>query len=242
MPTAEALIEALKAEHDREQTLVESLSETERARNGTYDHWSAKDLVAHLNAWKEQVVLYLREDPDAVSESTDEEVETANAAFFAAYHGEAWTSILEDSGAIQERLIAELRRFSESDLDDKQRFPWQEGLPLWRRLAGWIFTHPWVHLAEYALERENPEGAAAEVQKMVAAGHRVSDDAHWSGALHYNAARILARAGALNQAFQHLEAALRHRTDLIEGSKQDVDLTALRSDERLAKLYASLEN
>lgn len=242
MPTAEDLIRALNVERNREQALVETLSETERARHGTYAHWSAKDLLAHINAWKHQVVLYLREDPAAVSEATDEDVERANVAFFQAYEEREWGFVLDDAASIHQILTAELRRLSESELDDTQRFPWQEGLPLWRRLGGWIIVHPMMHLAEHDLEKGDLEAATAEVHQMAVAGLQVSDHRHWTGALEYNTACILARAEAWDEALQHLEAALKQRPDLIEGSKQDANLTSLRSDPRLTDLYASLES
>jgi hypothetical protein len=241
MPTAEDLIKALEAERDREHSLVETLSESERARQGTYDDWSAKDLLAHINAWKRQVVLDLREDPEAVPESTDEEVETANVAFYEANHSRPWDSILSDSESIHQSLVGELDMLSASELSETHRFPWQEGLPLWRRLAGWIFTHPWIHLAEHALAKEDFQGAENEAHQMVSAGRLISDDPDWTGALEYNAACIFARAGALDQAFQRLETALQHREDLIEASLQEDDLALLRSDERLEKIYASFK-
>jgi hypothetical protein len=241
MPTAQDLIEALNAEHGREQTLVDSLSESEQSRVGTYDHWSAKDLLAHISAWKHQVVLYLQEDPMAVSEATDEDVESANVAFFKAHNDQTWDSILSDMESVHQNLVDELQRLSESELADRERFPWQEGLPLWRRLAGWIFTHPWMHLAEHALEKGDREGAVGEARHMVEAGRLLSDDRHWTGAVKYNTACIFARAGALDMALQHLESALKQRPDLIEASKQDDDLALLRADDRLVQMYAALE-
>lgn len=47
------LIELLLQMHARQQELVRDLSDQQREASGTPEHWSAKDLIAHITAWQQ---------------------------------------------------------------------------------------------------------------------------------------------------------------------------------------------
>jgi DinB superfamily len=241
MEDAKSLIDALAAEFAHERSFIDGLPETSRHGHGTPDAWSAKDLQDHITAWKHQTVLRLREDPSAVVEESDEDTDRANAEFMAGSAAQSWETVLAAAHTTHATLNQALPELSDSELADTERYAWQDGLPLWRRLAGTLLLHPWMHLAEHAIERGQPDTAAAEALAMVENLEPVSGAPDWAGVIHYNAACILSRAGHLDQALDQLQAGLTIRPDMIAWSKQDSDLEPLRSDDRLASLYASLE-
>jgi tetratricopeptide (TPR) repeat protein len=242
MSTATRFIEALNAERARERAFVEALPDSERSRIGTFERWSAKDLMAHITAWKRQAVLRLTGDPSALPEQSNEDVESANTEFWRAFSERPWEPILADADATHAGLLAALQPLSDAELAAEDRFPWQSGTPLWRHLAGTLLMHPFMHLAEHAIEMGQSEAAVAEVEAMLESLEPVSDLPSWVGVLRYNSACIFARAGRTDDAFRLLEQALRDRPDLVDWSKQDSDLDSLRGLPRMEQLYADLES
>jgi hypothetical protein len=186
--------------------------------------------------------LRLREDPSAVVEESEEDTDRSNAVFFDSFAGRSWEDILNDSEATHQELTAALGALDEADLAQSDRYPWQDGQALWRRLAGTILIHPWMHLAEHALERGDGRAAVAEADAMLDHLSSLAELPSWIGVLYYNAACLSARAGQADKALSLLRQGLETRPDLVEWSKQDADLESLHSDDRLAQLYASLES
>jgi hypothetical protein len=240
--TAKDLIKALSAEYARERSFLDALPSASRSNHGTPDAWSALDLQGHITAWKHQALLRLREDPSAVVEESEEDTDRSNAVFFDSFAGRSWEDILNDSEATHQELTAALGALDEADLAQSDRYPWQDGQALWRRLAGTILIHPWMHLAEHALERGDGRAAVAEADAMLDHLSSLAELPSWIGVLYYNAACLSARAGQADKALSLLRQGLETRPDLVEWSKQDADLESLHSDDRLAQLYASLES
>lgn len=237
MPTSQEMIDALEAEYAHEREFTDGLPADSRNAHGTEQAWSARDLQAHISAWKHQAVLRLRNDPSAVVEQEEQDTDRANADIFEAYAGRSWESVLEESDGTHHDLVEELGKLSGEELAAEDRYPWQQGQPVWRRLAGTLLSHPWMHMAEHAIEREDPAGAIAEAAAMIETLSPLSPEGSWIGTLTYNAACIVARAGQVDRAFTWLEQGLAARPDLVAWSKQDSDLDSLRGDDRLARLY-----
>ncbi len=241
MTNAKSLIEALNAEFAHERVFIDALPEPSRAGHGSPEAWSAKDLQDHLTAWKHQTVLRLRGDPSAVIEASDEDTDRINAVFFEASASQSWNAVLHDAHATHVDLNQALSRLSDAELADPERFPWQDGLPLWRRLAGTLLLHPWMHMAEHALERGDPQAAVNEAEAMLEHLERVCRHTQLDGFAALQHGLHLRRAGDTDRALDRLGSALSMRPDLVEWSKQDSDLESLRSDDRLAAMYAQLE-
>jgi hypothetical protein len=241
MSSSKRLLNALTAEFGRERAFLDALPQPSRAGHGSPNSWSAKDLQIHITAWKHQTVLRLAGDSSAVIEESDDDTDHANAEFFEAGARQTWETALEAAHATHRELKLALPKLSEAELADTERFPWQDGLPLWRRLAGTLLLHPWMHMAEHALAKGDTQAAVDQASTMLHALMGVSEAPLWIGVLYYNAACIAARAGQPAQAFAWLRPGLEIRPELIEWSKQDTDLASLRSDDRLAALYTQLE-
>ncbi|MGA9531786.1 MAG: ClbS/DfsB family four-helix bundle protein [Anaerolineales bacterium] len=240
MITVDGMIDALEAEYAHERAFLDGLTAESRGRHGTEEAWSARDLQAHIMAWKHQTVLRLKDDPSAVVEESEDDTERANAVFFAAYADRSWESVLEESETTHQELIKGLGQLADDDMAKGDAFAWQDGRPLWRQLAGTLLLHPWMHMAEHAIERGDEVAALDSASAMAEQLAPLNDEPTWIGVLQYNAACLSARAGGTDQALDWLRLALELRPDLIEWSKEDSDLDSLRSDERLAELYSSL--
>jgi hypothetical protein len=241
MTSVQGIIDALKLEYAGERSFIDGLPAESRQRHGTPEAWSALDLQGHITSWKHQTVLRLRDDPSAIMEESEDDTDQANAVFFDSFAGRSWDDILSQSDSTHAELIEGLQRLSDDELAQMDRFAWQEGQPLWRRLAGTLLIHPWMHMAEHALERGDEQAASAQADAMLEHFRQLSELASWRGILYYNASCLSARAGRSDRALDYLRTGLEHHPDLIGWSREDRDLESLRSDPRLEQLYARLE-
>ncbi len=240
MPQVQALSRALQSERQLEREFIGSLPHDELTRKSDFQEWSGKDLLAHITAWKQQTAMRLRGDPTAVPDATDEQVNAANASFFDAHAGRPWEAVRHDAEATHLDLMHELEGLSDATLDDPHFGGWTSGLPLWRTLASNTLGHSFAHLAEHAIQRRDRAQAVHLAGQMIEVMRSLSSDPGYLGAVEYNGACLLARAGETTTALEHLTAGLRARLDLVEWSKKDPDLEALRQDGTLDRLYAQL--
>jgi DinB superfamily len=240
MPHGQDLSLALEAERRLEREFLDSLPAGDLDQPSDFEHWSPKDLLHHITAWKEQAGMRLRGDPAAVPDETDDQVNAANAKFFADAAGQTWQTVQAKAEAVNRQLAQMYSQLAPADLDDTHAGGWTTGLPLWRTLASNTIGHAFSHLVEHALERKDRHQALYLVQETVRVMKPISPDPAYQGAIDYNAACLLARAGEAVPALERLEAGLRARPDLITWSKKDPDLDSLRLDGSLERLVARL--
>jgi hypothetical protein len=241
MGIRENLVEALQQMRDEELRFLDTLSDEERVAVGTVEAWAAKDVFAHVLAWKLRAAQSLAaarggEPPPAWDGDTD----TQNAALFEQYRDRSWDDVLGLMDQAHVEMVDNVQSLSDDDLLDTDRFPWQEGRPLWRTTAGTGCLHPLLHLVELALERGDSRAAVEMFEGNMAALAAVSETDAWQGLLKYDLACVHALSGRKDEAITHLARALELREDLIEWSKEDPDLGSLRDEPAYQALYASV--
>lgn len=144
-----ALIEALEAERQRCEELLEELSDDTLVQPGVIDDWSIKDLLAHITMWEAELVKLLwqaKQDrrPTTVhfqSSSVDER----NAKWHQQNKERPLEAVLNDYEGVRRQTIRRVKDLSEIDLTDPKRFPWLDDQPLWR----WIAVDSYEHEAEH---------------------------------------------------------------------------------------------
>ena len=65
MDLKQKVLNLLDRAYEEEQTFVTKLSAEERAAVGALEQWSAKDLLAHIVAWKERLVREIAAAPSS---------------------------------------------------------------------------------------------------------------------------------------------------------------------------------
>ena len=236
------LIEVLDYGLGEVRNFVASLSAEQRMAAGSVDHWAAKDVLAHFTEWTSRLVGDLelvaahsepREAPP--NDRGDDEV---NAEIFAQHQHESWEQI---TGQL-ERTFSAVRAYAvaatEQEMNDRQPVPWREDRPLWRILVGSAVEHPILHLGYYHIGNGNL-AEAIRLQQSLASRALELDESHgWRATQVYNLACIEALSGQNESALSHLAEALKLAPELIEWSKQDVDLAGLRQLPEYQSLYA----
>lgn len=230
MSVRDRVLEMLDWADAREQEFVEGLSPEERQAEGTFQEWSAKDVLGHLVAWKYRLAEMVQAVATGEAPPSFEDFDQENAAIYQEYHPLPLEKVIRRSRQAQQELMRAAGRLDEELLADPERLPWLQGQPLWRRMAGSGFIHPLLHLTEF-LRKSGQVGKALALSEQAADyGLRMSEDPEWQGVLHYNLACAYALAGEREQALTRLAEAFRLRPALAKWSRQDPDLASIREN------------
>jgi tetratricopeptide (TPR) repeat protein len=229
------LFDLLERAYQEEQVFVQGLSDEERSAGGTPEQWSAKDMIAHIAAWKEraaQVLAALRSgEPGPGFDGLDR----INARIFEEHQNPTWSDVLsrsaqrygfprEQTGATPDGVLIAPE---ESDLQDE---------PVWWFVVGAGYNHSLGHLAEYYIGRGDTT-YAIEMQEE-AAEHLLPLDegSEWQGRVHYGLAIYYAAAGQTGKAIDALRRACRLHPALVERAKQDSRLASIQENSEYHRL------
>lgn len=238
MALKQRLLAVLKRSQAVQKAFVAGLSNDQRAAVGTYEKWCAKDAVAHIAYWVDHraAVVAARargEEPP----SSPGHYEQANAACFQRFCNCSWGEVQAFTDAAHTRLVEAVRAVPEEMLvpspkDVGGRKPWQD-------IVRTGYTHALIHMAEFYIAQGQPHQAGQlwpEWGELVAP---LDDSADWQGLVHYNIACGLALSGNADAALVELRQALQLQPSLTAWSRQDSDLSAVRSQPEYRTLYAA---
>ncbi len=243
MINKDKLIEALDFSRAEVRSFVAVLNDGQRAAEGALDHWSAKDVLAHLTEWTTRLVSDLEMAAQAGTPRTIPpnyaNIDETNAEIYAQHQRHSWEEILGQMESTFEAVRSFANVTSVSELDDQHRIPWREGRPLWRMLVGTAVEHTILHLSYYQVENGNLAEAARLQEASAARLLELDDSPGWRGAQMYNLACIQVLCGQKERALANLAEALQLLPELAEWSKQDPDLAGLHDHPAYQALYAS---
>lgn len=223
--------------HEAVQEYIDVLTEQEKAVVGKSDDWSPKDILAHMTAWKEQVVLSYQASKRGETEPVQAEYQALNAEFFEKHHPRSWEEILAYHQQTQKALLAELENMPEADLERTEGIPMQGGRPFWRMVVGIAYTHPMGHLRDPVLARGDYAQAVEMQEDICRLMSELDDDDSWMGAQQYNLACIYSLVGQKEKAIGILRKALRMTPELMDWSKEDPDFEPIREHPDYKAIY-----
>jgi tetratricopeptide (TPR) repeat protein len=230
------LTELLKKGYQVEQEFIAALSDEERSAGGSFENWSAKDIIAHNAYWRkhhaEDVLAVL-----AGKTPTHTEDDQINSEVYSRYKDQSWEDIdtLVDAG--MKRMGEAIASISEEDLQRHDFYPWEQGRALWREIVGNIYTHPVIHLSEWHIKRGYPARAAEMYQEMTGQLTSLDDSPDWQGTIRYNNACSFSLLGDKETAINELREALQLNPGLTEWSRQDPDFEPIRDEAAYKALY-----
>jgi tetratricopeptide (TPR) repeat protein len=230
------LAELLQKGYQVEKEFLAALPDQERNADGTFEHWSAKDSIAHNAYWRkhhaEDVLAVL-----AGKTPTHAEDDQINDQVYSRYKNQSWEDVetLVDTG--MKRMGEAIALISEDDLQRHDFYPWEQGRALWREIVGNIYNHPIIHLAEWHIKRGNPARAAELYQEMTRELTSLDDSPDWQGIIRYNNACSLSLLGDKETAINELREALKLNPGLTEWSQQDPDFEPIRGEAGYKALY-----
>jgi hypothetical protein len=229
------LTELLQKGYQVEKEFIATLLDEERNADGTFEHWTAKDSIAHNAYWRkhhaEDVLAVLAgKTPIHIEDQVNNDV-------YSRYKDQSWENIdtLVDTG--MKRMGEAIASISEEDLQRHDFYPWEQGIPLWREIVGNIYMHPVIHLSEWHIKRGHPARAAEMYQAMTRQLTSLNDSPEWQGTIRYNNACSFSLLGDKETAINELQEALKLNPGLTEWSRQDPDFEPIRSEAGYKALY-----
>lgn len=145
--------ELLEALEDGRQELVEMLEDLPdevMLKPGVCGDWSIKDILAHLTQWEGQTVTLLFQASQGDRKPTTahfgkETVDEVNQRWYEAGKERPLERVWEDWVSVRKQMIRRVTAFSDTDLNDPQRYSWLKGEPLWQIIANNTFEHDDEH-------------------------------------------------------------------------------------------------
>ncbi len=144
------LLEALEDSHQEMIEMLEDLPDELMIKPGINGSWSIKDILAHLAYWEGQTVTLLFQASKGVSKPTTvhfskEKVDEINQRWYETSRERSLDQVWQDWIGVRKQMIRRVSEFSEQDLNDLRRFPWQKSTPLWQWIANDSYEHEEVH-------------------------------------------------------------------------------------------------
>jgi hypothetical protein len=217
------LIDGLRASRAAERAIFDALEPAQRDAPGFDGDWSAKDVQAHLSAWRQRQsdrMLAQRGAGDAPAEP-DITMDQVNANFHAERADWPWDRVAVDAEATAEALIAEVAAADGTMLADPDVIG---------PIMGDGAEHDLDHLARVAAV----VGMGSRVLDLADTTLAILDRGGWPSRseayARYNLACFHAKAGNLDVARSLLRQALPAEAALRANAPVDDDLIALRDE------------
>jgi len=227
------IVKLVRLSHEAEQSYIE-----EKTIVGKSDDWAPKDILAHMTAWKEQVVTNYQAGMRGDAEPEQSDYEVLNAQFFEKHHPRSWEEILDYREQTQQSLLNELKDMSEADLNRTEGIPMQRGRPFWRVIVGIAYVHPLGHLRDPILARGDFDQAVKVQEQACRLLSELDDDEAWKGAQQYNLACTYSLVGQKENAIRILRKALKMTPELMKWSKEDPDFKPIREHPDYKAIYS----
>ena len=237
MRIKEQLLDILEKGRQTELEFLKNLSEEDRAQDGTFEEWSAKDQLAHVNYWQafnsQRAAAWVRGEelepaPDFNSE---------NARIYERYKAASW----EEIEAQAEQAYSTTKTTIESLDEDQLTGPTEgseEGI-LWQNMVGNMYSHKLMHFSDFYQKRARNEAAGKLWDTWAGAVSVLDDDPEWQGLVNYNAACGMALAGDSKGAIGALKKALEARPSLVTWPRLDPDLAILHDTREYQDVFAA---
>jgi hypothetical protein len=232
------LLTLLLAQHGTEQRVWSGFSNKQKHAVGQLDKWSAKDHIVHVTYWREVFSQRLRAamsggeipppDPDFLQ---------TNDAVFEEHKEDNWKAVMNWARQAQDELIQIIESIDQQALADAQSYAFTNDRPLWQYIAFGEGYHPYAHLCELLLLTSEFEQAERIQVDLFEAMNALDNSDDWQANQRYNLACFYAQHDRPRRAIELLEQSFPMNPALIEWSRQDSDLDALRELPAFQALY-----
>jgi tetratricopeptide (TPR) repeat protein len=226
----------LQKGYQAEREFIAALSDEERNAQGTFERWTAKDIIAHNSYWRKHhaenlLAILVGTSP---TQTDDDQI---NERVYSQYKDQTWDEIETLVEASLERMGKALAALSEDDLQRNDFYSWLEGRHLWREVVGNLYTHVILHLSDWYLKKGNATQTAAMYQEMTGELSSLDDSPNWQGTIRYNNACSYSLLGDKEKAISELREALKLNPGLTEWSQQDPDFEPIRDEAGYKAIY-----
>lgn len=142
------LLKALAASRAEVDDSLAGLTDEQMVEPGVLNHWTLKDVLAHLTAWEVELVTALGklargQTPKPVGE-TDAETDALNAKWHTDYQARPLDRVLADYHRVRPQTIRQVERLTDADLTAQLK--WLKGGTLHDLILSETIEHDTEHL------------------------------------------------------------------------------------------------
>jgi tetratricopeptide (TPR) repeat protein len=226
MTLRDQLLSILERSRAAELCFIDNLSEKEMATEGTFEKWSAKDNVAHVNYWANECEKRVRAFLAGVEPESQPQFDQANEACFEMFTASSWEEVKSFAAETHAQMVAAVQGLDDEVLRGPSTT--SDERKMWNEIVGSAYDHKLIHYAQFY--QDHGQGGEASRLWSEWAEQVSSLDAgpEWQGRVHYNAACSLALAGDCERAIEALRTSLELQPNLATWSRLDNDLASLR--------------
>jgi tetratricopeptide (TPR) repeat protein len=216
------LLESIREELDH---LVQSLTPEEKARRGSLQGWSAKDMLVHLAFWNRHFNNQLEQGfaGQPIPKSGDY-LDQINDGVLYEHLEQPFDEALAEEGAAFEHFRQIVAEVSPEDMQDAQKFEFLEGRSLLDRALGTYGYHTAAHISDYYIKHSQVERARALQESITKS---LLGFPGWEANAAYNLGCFYSLNGYKEEAIAKVKEAFAIKPDLVDWAKQDSDLDAL---------------
>jgi hypothetical protein len=167
--TKTELLETLHSDRKQWEALLAAIGEEHMAQPGIAGYWSTKDVIAHITAYEQWLVDWLkaaqRHEFPPPSVLDDEDIERRNARVYDETHSRKLEDVLAQATQTFQELVAVIEAFSEADFTDPERTAWfmkpywGETTALGAAVANLSYEHYQEHIPDLAAWLEKLKAA-----------------------------------------------------------------------------------
>jgi hypothetical protein len=145
------LLEILQAEKSHLDTVIGRLTEAQMLEPGIEGNRSVKDIVAHITAWEQRMIQWLRESSAGLVPQrpapgmTWDDLDTLNEQTYLETKDKALPEVVSASATSYAQALRAVHEMTDQDLFDGSRFAWRNGDPIWHMVA----ANTWWHYREH---------------------------------------------------------------------------------------------
>ena len=236
MTMKDQLLRVLEKSRETELEFIANLTEEARNFAGTWEKWSAKDNVAHVNYWEDvrgtRIVSFLRgEELKPLPQ-----YEQANAECYKRFAKSTWDEVNTFAEHSHSKMVDAVRGMDEEPLAGPSTETDERNL--WDEIVGSAYSHKLMHYSQYYQDQGQNEEAGQLWSDWADLVSPLDEGPEWQGNVHYNAACSLALAGDAQGALLELRKGLELRPSSKAWSRRDPDLEILHDLPEYKELYA----
>jgi len=230
------LMKLLDKGSELEEKFLDSLSGDEIVAVGTFEDWSASDVLTHCAFWVQDTAGNMERIRAGEEPQWIEDYNAKNEVIF----NDTKDSGMETARAFFSQAVRELKgealRLTEAQLEDASYLKLEEQRPAWHHIVGSGYLHILMHMADYWIKHGRVGLVRDAYREMEDLLLPLDDDPTWQGTVIYNRACIETLTGDTGQALRSLERAFDLRPDLTEWAMQDPDLVSLHGTSEFSQL------